>query len=108
MRHYGLQVGDLVEECAFGQMLRGRVVELVAHDNNRAIIGTDDGERVRVVAEWCTVVPDIGDGEIETVHEQGIEAAQSGRIQENPYPANSRRAEIWDFAFRQQWNRDNH
>lgn len=56
MRHYGLNVGDLVEERAFGQVLRGRVVELVAHDNNRAIIETDDGEHVPVVAEWCVVV----------------------------------------------------
>lgn len=58
MRHYGLKVGDLVEERAFGQVLRGRVVELVAHDSNRAIIEADDGERIPVVAGWCVRLAD--------------------------------------------------
>lgn len=56
MRHYGLKVGDLVEERAFGQVLRGRVVELPVIDNNRAIIETVDGAHVPVVAEWRVVV----------------------------------------------------
>lgn len=53
MTHYGLKVGDMVEERAFGQVLCGRVIELDICDNNRAIIETDDGEHVPVVAEWC-------------------------------------------------------
>lgn len=55
-RHYGLRVGDTVEERAFGNVLRGVVIELPL-DNNAAYIRTANNEpKVKVVAEWCTVV----------------------------------------------------
>ncbi len=54
-RHYGLRLGDTVEERAFGNVLRGVVIEF-PWDNNAAYIRTADGGKTKVVAEWCTVV----------------------------------------------------
>lgn len=51
------------------------------------------------------------ESEIEKIHEEGQEAARDswiGRMIENPYPEGSRRAEIWDYAFRNQFAEDNH
>jgi hypothetical protein len=56
IRHYGLKVGDIVEERAFGVTLRGKVISLPAGDNNAAYICLEDGEKMEVVAEWCTIV----------------------------------------------------
>lgn len=54
-RHYGLRVGDTVEERAFGNIIRGVIFELPP-DNNAAHIVTADGDILKVVAEWCVKV----------------------------------------------------
>lgn len=54
-RHYGLCVGDTVEERAFGSVIRGIVFEL-PWDNNAAYIITADCDVIKVVAEWCVKI----------------------------------------------------
>ena len=61
--------------------------------------------------ERITDADDPDDGEIERIHEEAAEAARSswlGNVKPNPYPSDSERAEIWDFAFRNAWAQDNH
>jgi hypothetical protein len=56
-RHYGLNIGDLVEQRAFGHVIQGTVVELSPTDNNRAYIRTtEDGTVIPVIAEWCVIL----------------------------------------------------
>jgi hypothetical protein len=55
-RHYGLAIGDEVEERMFGFVTKGKVVEFHWLDNNRAYIQLESGEIHPVVAEWCTII----------------------------------------------------
>lgn len=56
-RWHGLRIGDLVEERAFGSVLRGRVIELHPMNNNAAYIAMEKGDKpFKVVAEWCDII----------------------------------------------------
>ncbi len=56
-RHYGLDVGDRVEERIGGIAHRGEVIEVSATDNNRAVVRDDDGETFEATCECCRQVP---------------------------------------------------
>jgi hypothetical protein len=63
-RHYGLIIGDEVEERAFGMVFRGRVIAFDWLDNNRAVIELEDGSKHRAIAEWCHIIKEAAiDGE---------------------------------------------
>ena len=55
-RHYGLSIGDIVEERAFGCIRRGVVVAFYPTDNNRAVVDVGGGIRLDVISEWCTII----------------------------------------------------
>jgi hypothetical protein len=57
-RHYGLKVGDIVHEKAFGCTVGpGEVIGFSPTDNNRVYIRLEDGEEVSAIAEYCQRVP---------------------------------------------------
>lgn len=57
VRHYGLEVGDVVEERAFNMIGgRGTVIDFHPTDNNRAFVREQDGSIVDVIAEYCIVL----------------------------------------------------
>lgn len=57
-RHYGLAIGDKVEERAFGSSLRGTVIGFSPTDNNRAYLRLEDGTEHPAIAEYCRPVCD--------------------------------------------------
>ena len=53
--HYGLRVGDLVQEKAFGSLTEGIVTHLCL-DKNAAMIKVSNGEEIKIVCEWCKII----------------------------------------------------
>jgi hypothetical protein len=58
-RHYGLLVGDLVEQRIGNVSIRGVVTELHLTDANGATIRMDDGKTMKVVCEWCNIIKKV-------------------------------------------------
>lgn len=63
-KNYGINLGDLVEERAFGIAIRGRVVEVHDWDRNRVTVQTEDGSRVDFIAEFCVVIEEAKRGPV--------------------------------------------
>ena len=61
-RWYGLRVGDLVEERAFGQSRRGLITDLHMMDQNGCTVDVD-GKPMKFVCEWCSIIEKVEDRE---------------------------------------------
>lgn len=60
IRHYGLMIGDVVEERAFGTVGgRGTVIDFHPTDNNRAYVREEDGSIVDVICEYCIIIQGV-------------------------------------------------
>lgn len=57
-RWYGLRVGDLVEQRAFGTKIRGRVTELHVTDQNGCTVDVD-GKPMKMACEWCHIIEKV-------------------------------------------------
>lgn len=55
MRHYGITVGDRVQD-RFRPVEQATVILLYPMDNNRVKVRNDKGEEYDMVAEWCEVI----------------------------------------------------
>lgn len=64
-RYYGLRVGDIVEERAFGSVRRGEVIMLGPLDNNACLVNVEKSpvyaEAQKCVCEWCTIITKVED-----------------------------------------------
>lgn len=60
-RYYGLRIGDVVEQRAFGTVHRGTVFEYGVMDNNRVYVKDENGEELDFIAEWCTIIKKVED-----------------------------------------------
>ncbi len=56
-RWYGLYLGDRVIYEFVGERIEGRIVELFASDNNAALLVDEDGNKHKVVCEYCKRIP---------------------------------------------------
>jgi len=62
-RYYGLRVGDIVEQKAFGTSSKGEVIGYGFLDNNRVYVRLESGEETDFIAEWCEIIKKVEDGE---------------------------------------------
>ncbi len=60
-RYYGIRIGDIVEERAFGTVTRGEVMGYGLMDNNKVYINAEGDITLDAVAEWCHVIECVED-----------------------------------------------
>ncbi|MCF6174850.1 MAG: hypothetical protein L3J71_03680 [Victivallaceae bacterium] len=61
-RYYGLRIGDYVEEKVNGKVVtRGTVSACTPADNNCAYVTTIEGEKIKCVAEYCSIIRKVED-----------------------------------------------
>jgi len=66
-RYYGLRIGDIVSpKFSYGHDIGPcEVIEYGFMDNNAVYLKTSEGEKIKWVAEWCTIITKVEDREKE-------------------------------------------
>ncbi len=60
-RHYGIRVGDIVEERAFGHVKKGEVMSYGFGDNNCVYMNIEGDITVKAIPEWCDIITKVED-----------------------------------------------
>lgn len=60
-RYYGVRIGDIVEENAFGTKTRGEVMGYGILDNNKVYVNIEGDLTLDFIPEWCTIITKVED-----------------------------------------------
>lgn len=60
-RYYGIRIGDIVEENAFGIKTRGEVMGYGLLDNNKVYANVEGDLTIDFIPEWCTIITRVED-----------------------------------------------